>query len=447
MNRHSNIGIVIGREYSTRVRKKSFILMTLLSPLLLVLFGFFPFLLAQLSGVQQQNIAIIDKTGLYSQIFEDHDGYKFFPAEKSLAEYRKETGESEDVTAILEIRQDLREDPAAITLYSYKELPSGLASYIRKRLDDYITEQNIQSYTDIPNLEEIMRSVDAHVKIATYKFDGKGSEAVSSSMLASFLGMALTGLNYMFIMMYGAIVMQAVMEEKKSRIIEVMVSSVKPFDLMMGKIIGIGLVGLTQLTLWGVFIALISFGLQYLLLGGLYDAEALSTMNSADFSGLAREMDASDLSEMTEFFGFFSGINFFEIISFFVLFFIGGYLLYSALFAAIGSTVSSEEESSQFMLPVTLLMIFSFYAGMASVENPEGPLALWCSLIPFTSPVVMMVRLPFGVPLWQELLSVFFLYLSFVGLTWVGAKIYRVGILMYGKKPTVRELLRWISYK
>jgi ABC-2 type transport system permease protein len=232
--------------------------------------------------------------------------------------------------------------------------------------------------------------------------------------------MFFTTLIYMFIFVYGAMVMQGVMEEKTNRIIEVMVSSVKPFDLMMGKLIGIGLVGLTQFGLWGAVIGGVS----------LFGTTLLSGIGGS--------------SEIIV--NFLTTGNLLELCLYFILFFIGGYLIYASLFAAIGAMVNSQEDTQQYMMPITILILFAFYAGFYSAQNPDGPLAFWTSLIPLTSPIVMMTRLPYGVPLWQLCLSIALLAITVILIIRLAAKIYRVGILMYGKKPTYAEIVKWLKY-
>jgi len=238
------------------------------------------------------------------------------------------------------------------------------------------------------------------------------------------------------------------MEEKTNRIVEVMVSLVKPYDLMMGKIIGIGFVGITQIFLWIILTAALIGG-SALFLGGSISASDMMS-SAAAVNGVAGQTAAlgADQSNIgAEILSAIGSINLTWIAINFIIYFIGGYLLFSSIYAAIGASVNQQEDSSQFMMPIMLIMLFGFYAGMYSVENPDGPLAFWCSLIPFTSPVVMMVRLPFDVPIWQVLVSYVLLYATAIGAVWVSAKIYRVGILMYGKKPTFGEMIKWIRYK
>jgi ABC-2 type transport system permease protein len=266
--------------------------------------------------------------------------------------------------------------------------------------------------------------------------DGKISE--TSTVVASIVGGGFTILIYMFIMIYGSMVMQAVMEEKRSRIVEVMISSVKPVYMLIGKIIGIGLVGITQLAFWGVMLAILFTGASFF----LTNPEQASQMAAA--SGQMGGMGGMDIEGAL---ASIMSVNWVEIIFYFLIYFIGGFIMFASIFATIGSAVDNEEDTQQFMTPITILMLFAFYAGFYSINNPDGPLAFWCSLIPITSPIVMMVRLPFGVPLWEKLLSVVLLYGSFILTSIMAAKIYRVGILMYGKKPSIKEVIKWMKYK
>jgi ABC-2 type transport system permease protein len=289
-----------------------------------------------------------------------------------------------------------------------------------------------------------IRMSKINFNIKTIKWDEDGSEKSTSAEVASILGMILTFIIYMFIIMYGGMVMQGVMEEKTNRIIEVMISSVKPFDLMMGKIIGIGFVGLTQVFLWGILTTVLVSGSLFFF-GGNTSPEDMMTaqMTAQGINDVAA--GSSDISIQVQ--EIINSINFGMIGICFVLYFIGGYLLYAALFAAIGSALEQQEDTQQFMTPIMLLMAFSLYAGIYSMNNPDGPLAFWCSMIPFTSPIVMMVRLPFDIPVWELALSFALLFATAKLIIWFSAKIYRVGILMYGKKPSIKEMIKWVKYK
>ncbi|WP_080905020.1 ABC transporter permease [Parabacteroides sp. Marseille-P3160] len=436
----SKIGLVIKREYLRRVSKKSFILLTFLTPILMVALIFVPLWLATLKGDEVKQVVISDTTGKYAQLFENTEQYHFIHSDKSLEEYRN--SKNKELFAILNITDDLLKNPKAAAIYSEKQIPSELSDLVNKVLGKQLEVEKMATF-NIPNLAEIIRESRVDFNIQTIKWSKDGSETISSVQIAYAIGFIFTMLIFMFIMMYGAMVMNGVMEEKTNRIVEVMVSSIKPFDLMMGKVIGIGLVGLTQLFLWGILTAVLFFAGQFLLGGGLQAALQESQNMQANMGTSA----TVEIDSAKQLFSALESFNFKEILLFFIIFFIGGYLLYASIFAAIGSAVDSEEDTQQFMAPISILLVFALYAGIYSMENPDGPLAFWCSLIPFTSPIVMMMRLPYDIPLWQILLSVTLLYATSIGFVRFSGKIYRVGILMYGKKPNFKEMLKWLKYK
>ena len=438
----SKIGLVIKKEYLQRVSKKSFILLTFLTPFLFAALVFVPLWLSTIKGDEAKQIAILDTTGKYAPLFKDTEEYTFITEkEATLEKYR--TTPDKDIFAFLNITDDLLKNPEAATLYSEKQIPMGLKSTIDKTLSEFLKDEKLASY-NIENLKQIIEDSKVNFSIKTIKWDEDGSEKSTSAEVASILGMVLTFIIYMFIIMYGAMVMQGVMEEKTNRIIEVMISSVKPFDLMMGKIIGIGFVGLTQVFLWGILTTIL-VSVSIFFFGGSTSPEEV--MNAQMAAQGMNEISAGSSEINLQIQEIINSINFGMIGSCFVLYFIGGYLLYAALFAAIGSALEQQEDSQQFMTPIMLLMVFSLYAGIYSMNNPDGPLAFWCSMIPFTSPIVMMVRLPFDIPIWELLLSFALLFVTAVFIVWFSAKIYRVGILMYGKKPSIKEMIKWVTYK
>ncbi|WP_455625843.1 ABC transporter permease [Parabacteroides sp.] len=437
----SKIGLIIKREYLRRVSKKSFILLTFLTPFLFAALVFVPLWLSSIKGDEVHTIAILDSTGKYAPLFEDTETYRFIHSDQRMDTYKQ--APDKEIFAFLTITEDLLENPKAATLYSKKQIPVDLSRLVNMTLKKQIESDKLATF-NIPNLQEIIKESKVDFNIQTIKWGDDGSEKQSSSVVASITGVIFTMLIYMFIMIYGAMVMQGVMEEKTNRIIEIMISSVKPFDLMMGKIIGIGFVGLTQVFLWAIMTLILITGGSFLAGGGIDNEMLQSGMALNTNPNIAMMSTQQPSNEWIEMLG---TINFAEIGILFVVYFIGGYLLYSSLFAAIGSAVDSQEDTQQFMLPVTLLLVFALYAGIYSMENPDGPLAFWCSMIPFTSPIVMMVRMPFEVPLWQIVLSVGLLYICSIGFTWLSAKIYRVGILMYGKKPSIKEMIKWLHYK
>ena len=436
----NTLSLVVQREYLTRVRKKSFIIMTLLMPLLMASLSFVPLWLSTLNDGGEKNIVVIDETGMYAPLLKSTEQYQFQIVEQAQqSEYQAKIGK--DLFAILHITDDLNVNPNAISLLSEKESPQDLRAIIEKTLSEKVMQQKLDELSQSGNVsaESILqvRSIvesGSKVSIKIMKWDEDGTVSESSAEIASIIGVVFTILIYMFILMYGNMVMQAVLEEKKSRIVEVMVSSVKPVKLLIGKIIGIGLVGITQLTIWGVLLGFLFTGLSAFIGAPVETTGMPASAEMGDF-----DMQAALNSVMS--------VNWIEILVYFLLFFIGGYILYASIFAMFASAVNSEEDTSQFMMPVTLIIMFAFFAGFYSVSNPDGPLAFWASLIPFSSPIVMMVRIPFGIPLWEKILAVVLLYGTFILISVIAAKIYRVGILMYGKKPSIKEMIKWIKYK
>ncbi len=438
--------IIIAREYISRVTKKSFILLTIFMPFLFTALVFVPYWLSTIKDSGVRKIVVIDESGIYASEFESTPHYEY----ELLAQGQGHATDQQlrlgkDVYAILQITADLNKNPKAVSLLSEKQAPMDLLLSIERTLSEKVTEQKLEvlSHADnvdsktIAQVKNIIES-DNNISLSTMRWGDDGTISETSTVVASIVGGGFTILIYMFIMIYGSMVMQAVMEEKRSRIVEVMISSVKPVYMLIGKIIGIGLVGITQLVFWGVMLALLFTGASFFLTNPQQASEMAAA--SGQMGGMAgMDIEGALASIMS--------VNWFEIIFYFLIYFIGGFVMFASIFATIGSAVDNEEDTQQFMTPITILMLFAFYAGFYSINNPDGPLAFWCSLIPITSPIVMMVRLPFGVPLWEKLLSVVLLYGSFILTSVMAAKIYRVGILMYGKKPSIKEIIKWMKYK
>jgi ABC-2 type transport system permease protein len=435
----NKLGIIIKREYLRRVSKKSFLILTLLMPFLIAALIFVPFWLSRIKSGEVRNIVVIDTTGKYAPLFQDTESYRFIGSDKSLEEYRNSS--DKEAFAILSITGNLLENQSAAVMYSGKQIPGDLSRLVNQTLRQQLESEKLATF-NIPNLKEIIADSKVNFSIQTIKWSEDGSENASSSAIASIVGMSSTLIIYMFIIMYGSMVMQGVLEEKTSRIVELMVSSVRPFDLMMGKIVALGFVGLTQLFLWTIMITCFLFAGMFFMNGGVDPSIIQQGMAMPATAAIPAEMEG-----INQIYQVLNTIDFAELGVFFVIYFIGGYLLYASVFAAIGSSVSQQEDTQLFMTPIILFIVFALYAGIYSLENPDGPLAFWCSLIPFTSPIVMMVRLPFEVALWEKLLSIVLLYVTAFGITWISAKIYRVGILMYGKKPDMKELIKWVKYK
>ena len=433
----SKILIIIQREFLTRIQKKSFIILTILMPFIIAAVAVAPLLLASIKDDTQHTVMLVDKTLKYAPLFEDNESYHFVTAPEMLPEFREEDA---NVKAVILISEDLVENPNALKMYSSEEVPADLQRLTEDSLSEKVRADKLASY-NVEGLEEIIASAEVNISAQTVKWTDDGGETSSNSGIALGVGFLFTFMIYMFVMSYGGMVMQGVMEEKTNRIMEIIVSSVKPFQLMMGKIIGIALVGFVQIAIWGVMLTAILTAVAFLV--GTPEVATPPTMMGGDAAMQTVVAEAQAGNPVTEILG---ALPIVELLIMFVLYFIGGYLLYASFFAAVGASINAQEDSSQFMMPVILIMIFGLYAALYGAENPDGPLAFYASIFPLTSPIVMMVRIPFGVPLWQELLSLALLYASAIFIVWMSGRIYRVGILMYGKKPTVKEILKWIRY-
>ena len=442
----SRLGLIIQREYLQTVGKKSFILTTLLVPILSILLCVVaPIMLSSVRSDDEKIVAVIDQSmgQTYAPLIKDIDEFRFVtiaPQETEDAHAIYVAGE-QDYYALVVIPANI-DSTLEFSIYSESSVPRSFSREIEHFLRPALRKARIESY-GIDNLEEIVKDCDVNLHVNSVKWDEQGEESISSSELSSVLGLILALAIYMFVLSYGAMIMSGVVEEKTNRIVEVIVSSCKPLELMLGKIIGVALVGFTQFAIWGILlgvggtIAASIFGLNMSpdMMSPMGSAEAIEAMGT---SGADLDSDMKEILQMI-----FS-IDYPLILSCFVLYFIGGYLLYASLFAAFGSAVDQQQDTSQFMGPIMFFMIFALYAGMFSMENPDGPLAWWCSMIPFTSPITMMVRLPYDVPAWEVILSLGILFVTAFVVLWLAARIYRTGILMYGKKFEWKEVVKWI---
>ena len=436
----SKIWIIIQREFMTRVKKKSFILLTILMPFIFAALIMVPLMLATIEGDEQKTVMVVDKTGRYVGSLKSTANYAFVPTADNKDEFYTEDSE---VEAVVQITADLAKNPTAVTIYSPREVKAELLSYVETCLGEQVRREKLSAY-NIPELETIIADIQTDFHVATVKRNAEGDETSSNTYIAMTAGFIFTFLIYMFVMSYGGMVMQSVMEEKTNRIVELMVSSVKPFQLRMGKIIGVALVGFVQLAIWGVMLSIILLVCGSVF--GLSTVPAVPAVAGADAQMAAMAQQAGG-GEAAEIMSALMGLPYAELSIMFVLYFVGGYLLYASFFAAVGASINAQEDSSQFIMPVVLIMVFGLYAAMYSAENTNGPLAFWASIFPLTSPIVMMVRIPFGVPWWEEVLSLGLLFATSMAFVWISARIYRVGILMYGKKPSLREMLKWVRWR
>lgn len=438
----NKLKLIIQHEYMTIVGKKSFIVMTLLIPFLIILIGAIPVMMAyfnKASDTSVTRIAVIDETGKYGGAMKDNSNYRFVPLTGHKVdnphEFYKKAGDSLD--AVMVIPQDVEENQR-VNIYSENTIDPSTITYLTRCLDDTLRNAKIAALGD-PDLMTKMEQAQVDTQIKSIKWNADGEEQEASAEIAAIIGMVLAFLTYTFVLSYGAMIMNSVVEEKTNRIVEVIVSSCRPMELMMGKIIGVGLVGLTQFAIWVVLLGVANVVLG--LVGGVtaLGGDPAAVVNSMNLPGDSTMNFAGEISAAI------SGVNWTSLLCNFVIYFIGGYLLYASLFAGFGSAVDQASDSSQFTMPIIIIMMVSLYAGIACIENPSGPLAVWCSIIPFTSPIVMMVRLPFDVPWWQLLLSIVLLYATAVFCIWISARIYRTGILLYGKKRSFKEVLKWIK--
>lgn len=449
----NKISIIIKREYMTRVRKKSFIIMTILAPVLMAAIIIVPTLLMVNQEQDFKKIAVVeDNSDLFKGAIKNTDNLEFIYLENVKLNDLQNSFEKAGYYGILFISPEIVNTPKAIQLLSKKQPPIGLLQYIESSLEKEIERQKLMTYK-IENLDEIMKNVETKVSVQTKKIGDSGEVKETSTGIAMALAYIGGFLMYMLVFMFGSQVMRGVIEEKTSRVVEVIVSSVKPVQLMMGKIVGIALVGLTQFMIW-IFL---TFAIVGVLRSTVLKKSDMTEVTQSMSKNLMTEEQQSavtarqaemnpDLAEFSKLFDSAMNQPWGLIIFSFVFYFITGYLLYASIFAAIGSAVDNETETQQFMLPVTIPIILALMVAMGTMQNPESSLSFWCSMIPLTSPIVMVARIPFGVPSWQIAVSMILMVITFVAFVWMAAKIYRTGILMYGKKSSWKEMWKWLRY-
>jgi len=440
------IRIILYREYITRVRKKSFILMTIIGPILLAALFIVPIWISTLGDDEVKTIAVVDSSRLFLNIIPETEKIKFVYLENTSLMQAEKNIKRFNYYAVLFIPHTVLSTPI-VTLSSPKQ-PS---IYVKMHIISSLKSQ-IESYKLIKNDIDplVLQSIRTDVKVGFVKLNEDGTRELKSTDLQLVLGIIGGILIYFFIFMYASQVMRGVIEEKSNRIVEVIVSSVKPFQLMMGKILGIALVGITQFALWGIS----TFFLVTILSKILLNDKDLLNKQLTTTSVMQKQINTEVLNEkdinLNEFSAVFDSIRMIDfgiMIGSFLFYFIFGYLMYSALFAAIGGAVDNEADTQQFMLPITIPLILAIVLMSNITKNPDGPIAFWFSIIPFTSSVVMMMRIPFGVPWIEVILSVILLVATFFFTTWIAGKIYKTGILLYGKKVTYKDLYKWIKYK
>ncbi len=433
----NHLPLIIKREYLTKVRNKSFILMTFLSPLIMVALMFFVGYLSSVNNDTVRSIYVLDDTGFVSETFKTTDYTIYNHLSEVDLETAKILANQENAYGLLHIPKMPIETVSNFIKFYSEESPSlSFISSLESKIENKLSELKLQNEgVDLALIEASKMYVDINQE----SFEGVKTSKVGSLMKLGFGG-AAGYLLFMFIIIYGNMIMRSVIEEKTSRIIEVIISSVKPIQLMLGKIIGTSLAGITQFAIWIVLGAVIMFAAS-----SIFGIEMSQTPQQEMVNEALSNPESTDKIQMI--INEFHSLPIANLVIAFVLFFIGGYLLYSSLYAAIGAAVDNETDTQQFMLPVLVPLILAVYVGAFTViEDPHGTISTVFSFIPFTSPVVMLMRIPFGVPLWQQIASLLILIATFIFTVWFAAKIYRVGILMYGKKPTYKELFKWLKY-
>ena len=435
----NKIGLIIGREFNERVRKKSFIITTILMPVLMLLLMAAPALIMSFSQGDEKQIGVIDESTMIGSRLESDETILFETLDIPLDEARRTRT---DLFAVLYIAPDILENPKGVQLYANSSTSMTLEMDICAQIERILEEEKLKGY-EIENLQTILDEIETSVSMQTFRND-KSQEEVSeaqSSMVATVIGYILAFVLYMFLLIYGSMVMQSVIEEKNNRVLEVMVSSVKPFDLMMGKILGVGSVAVLQVVIWGVLI----LGMGTLVVPHLMPDEVMASATAIEQGAALQNADLDP--EMMQAIAAVTDVSYLmKIFVSMILFVFGGFLLYAAMFAAVGSAVDNVQDASQLQTPITVPIILGLLMMMAVINDPTSKLAFWFSVIPLTSPIVMMARIPYDIPTWEIVLSLVVLYASFVALVWFAAKIYRVGIFMYGKKPTLKELWKWMRY-
>ena len=445
----SKIGIIIEREFNERVRKKSFIITTLLTPLLMITLMLVPAFITTYSTSDVKHIAVVDDSKIVAGALENTDEVVFEAVPLPLEIARKEYS---DRFAVLYIGNDIIDNGNSIQIYTNGSTSIGIERSIARQVESVLRQEKLKKH-NIENLPQILMDMTYRVNIQSYKNtvessadmadSGSVEDESSSSVAATVLAYVLSFLLYMFLLIYGVMVMQSVIEEKNSRVLEVMVTSVRPFEMMMGKILGVACVALLQIVIWVVLIA----ATVYFVLPMVLPEEISSALDLMKAGGAAAVQGGSEIMLLQAIMKI-SNIGYMTtVLASLLVFMIGGFLLYAAMYAAVGSSVDSPQDAQQLQTPITRPIIVSIMVMLSVINDPTSELAFWFSMIPFTSPIVMMARIPYEIPTWEIIASAAILYASFMLVVWAAAKIYRVGILMHGKKPSYKDLWKWIRYK
>lgn len=445
----SKIWLITQREYVTRVKKRSFIIMSILGPVLITAFFGFIFYMASAEDTNLRKIAVIDSSKVFINKIPDTKYLHFEYKENVGLDQMKKDLKKSDYYGVLYISPVIAYSPGAVQFYSFQQPSIGTMQYISTAIEKELREQKLLSY-NIPNINHILKSIETHVDVQTIKMSGTGEEKITDKSIKMWAAYISSLMIYMFILMYGVQVMRGVIEEKTSRIVEVVISSVKPFQLMMGKVLGVAMAAITQFIIW---VVLSYFFVTLIQAAFMPDMSAASVANQpqdimATSKAVAQVQQSPQINpQLANAFSILDKVDFYVMISSFLFYFIGGYLLYASLFAAVGAAVDNETDTQQFVFPVTIPLIIGIIVMINAFQNPDSSIAFWFSMIPFTSPIVMMARIAYGVPWPQALISMSLLIITFIVTIWLAGKIYRTGILMYGNKASFKEMIKWLKYK
>ena len=448
-----NIGTIISREYLTRVKKKSFLLTTFLVPVFFAAMCILPSVIMLSSKDTGKTVAVVDQSGIVMPYFVDTEAIDYTDYSSENVDSLKARFNDLGLDALVVVSPiDEAAKTVAVVSYSEKPMSMDMKENITSKVNDAVEDYRLTQY-QISDLKQIMEDVKSDVTMATYTLSDSGEEKITSSEVYMIISMVLSIIIYMFIAMFSGMVMQSVIEEKASRVVEVLVSSVKATELMFGKIVGVACVALTQFFLW-ILLTLVLVG-GFSLFSGFESlmgdpAQTEQMMQMAGMDAAMGGMSAEDMMAMVEdtemgaVLSTLRDINWGQMIIAFIVYFALGYLLYASFFAAIGSAVENEADTAQLQMPITVPLLIAFFIALYAFNAPDSNVVWWGSMIPFTSPIVMLSRIPFGVPTWELVLSIVLLVATFIGCGWASAKIYKIGILMFGKKTSFKDLWKWL---
>ena len=449
-----NIGIIISREYLTRVKKKSFLITTFIVPVLFAAMCILPSVIMLMAKDTGKKVAVVDQSGIVMPYLVDTETIDYTDYSTMSVDSMKSEFKSLELDALVVV-SEIDPETKSVSLVSYSDKPMSvdMKEAIQSKVNEAVEDYRLSLY-EVSDIKKIMAEVESNISMATFTLDESGEEKITSSEVYMALSMVLSIIIYMFIAMFSGMVMQSVIEEKSSRVVEVLVSSVKATELMFGKILGVACVALTQFFLWIMLTVVLVGGFSAFVGFDSLMGDPAQTQQMMEMAGQMGGVSIEDMAAMAQndsdlgaVLSTLKEINYVQLILSFVIYFALGYLLYASFFAAIGSAVENEADTNQLQMPVTVPLLLAFFIALYAFKAPDSQLVFWGSMIPFTSPIVMLARIPFGVPTWELVLSIALLALTFAACAWMSAKIYKIGILMFGKKTSFKDLVKWLRMK